>query len=186
VAAFMAGQGAKAGSIAYSEQVAPTLKGAPSGLNQSPCALAYDCRNHATAPISGTLQAKNNGGQSLNYVNPVLSGYIVRRLTPQECASLQGFGRDWCAGLGTPEPTEADIAFWSDVWETHRRVAGNAARPKTRSQIVKWLRQPYSDSAEYRLWGNGVALPCVCFVMAGILGAAENKQNFDGGNRDEC
>jgi len=178
VALFMAGQGAKAGSIAYSESVAPTLKGAPSGLNQSPCALAYDCRNHAVAPISGTLQAKNNGGQSLNYVNPVLSRYIVRRLTPQECALLQGFPCDWCAGLETPEPNEADIAFWSEVWETHRRVAGKATKPKTRSQIVKWLRQPNSDSAEFRLWGNGVALPCVCFVMAGIREAAENKSGF--------
>ena len=25
-----------------------------------------------------------------------------------------------------------------------------------------------SDSAEYKLWGNGVALPCVYFVLAGI------------------
>jgi DNA (cytosine-5)-methyltransferase 1 len=175
VAAFMAGQGAKAGSIAYSERVAPTLKGAPSGLNQSPCALAYDCRHHAPTPISGTLQAKNSGGQSLNFINPVLSGYIVRRLTPQECALLQGFPRDWCAGLETPEPAEAEIAFWSEVWETHRRVNGKAVRAKTRSQIVKWLREPYSESAEFRLWGNGVALPCVCFVMAGIREASENK-----------
>jgi DNA (cytosine-5)-methyltransferase 1 len=175
VAAFMAGQGAKAGSIAYSENISPTLKGAPSGLNQSPCALAYDCRNHVAAPISATLQAKNNGGQSLNYINPVLSGYVVRRLTPQECASLQGFARDFCAGLETPDPTVADIAFWSEVWETHRRVIGKSAKPKTRNQIVKWLRQPYSDSAEYRLWGNGVALPCVCFIMAGIREVAEIK-----------
>jgi DNA (cytosine-5)-methyltransferase 1 len=129
---------------------------------------AYDCRNHNTASISGTLQAKNNGGQSLNYINPVLSGYIIRRLTLQECALLMGFPRDYCAGLETPEPTEADIAFWSEVWETHRRVTGKSAKPKTRNQIIKWLRQPHSDSAEYKLWGNGCVLQCVCFVMAGI------------------
>jgi DNA (cytosine-5)-methyltransferase 1 len=253
VAVFMAGQGAKAGSIAYSESVAPTLKGVASGLNQSPCAIvygicsdasnamkspnpysgvyeaetsrtldrgggnpscnqggmavvayclqgnmigrddkngpkgdgvnedvaftlntidrhavAYDCRNHAASKISGTLQAKNNGGQSLNFTNPVLSGYVVRRLTPQECALLQGFPPHWCAGLDTPEPTEADIVFWAEVWETHRRIVGTSTKPKSRNQIVKWLRQPNSDSAEYKLWGNGVALPCVCFVMAGI------------------
>ena len=26
-----------------------------------------------------------------------------------------------------------------------------------------------SDSAIYKMWGNGVALPCVCFVLAGIV-----------------
>ena len=39
---------------------------------------------------------------------------------------------------------------------------------KTRKQIVKWLRDPHTDSAEYKLWGNGCALPCVYFVVAGI------------------
>ncbi len=131
-------------------------------------AVAYDCRNHAAAPVSATLQAKSNGGQSLNYINPISDGYVVRRLTPQECALLQGFPADYCAGLETPEPTEAEISFWSEVWETHRRIVGTSTKPKTRNQLVKWLRNPHSDSAEYRLWGNGVALPCVCFVMAGI------------------
>ncbi len=41
----------------------------------------------------------------------VNSGYSVRRLTPTECARLQGFPDFWCAGLDTPEPTEEDIAF---------------------------------------------------------------------------
>ena len=96
-------------------------------------------------------------------------GYTVRRLTPTECARLQGFPDWWCAGLETPEPTEADIAFWSEVWETHRRIIGTATRPKTRNQIVSWLQSPHSDSAEYKMWGNGVALPCVFFVLAGIV-----------------
>jgi DNA (cytosine-5)-methyltransferase 1 len=95
--------------------------------------------------------------------------YIVRRLTPVECARLQGFPDWWCDGLETPEPTEEDIAFWTDVFETHRLVVTQAKKPKTRNQIVKWLQQPYLDSAAYRLWGNGVALPCVWFVLAGIV-----------------
>jgi len=95
--------------------------------------------------------------------------YIVRRLTPTECARLQGFPDWWCAGLGTKEPAEEDIEFWREVFETHRLVTGSAAKPKTRAQIVKWLKDPHADSAEYKLWGNGVALPCVCFVLAGIV-----------------
>lgn len=96
-------------------------------------------------------------------------GYTVRRLTPTECARLQGFPDWWCAGLETPKPTEADIAFWSEVWETRRKIMGMATKPKTRAQIIKWLKSPHSDAAEYRMWGNGVALPCVFFVMAGIV-----------------
>jgi len=96
-------------------------------------------------------------------------GYTVRRLTPTECARLQGFPDWWCSGLDTPEPTEADIDFWAEVWETHRRITGTALKPKSRNQIVKWLQHPHSDSAEYKMWGNGVALPCVFFVLAGIV-----------------
>ena len=95
--------------------------------------------------------------------------YIVRRLTPTECARLQGFPDWWCADLGTEEPTESDMEFWREVFETHRLVTGSAAKPKSDAQIVKWLKAPHADSAEYKLWGNGVALPCVCFVLAGIV-----------------
>ena len=28
------------------------------------------------------------------------------------------------------------------------------------------------DAAKYKMWGNGVALPCVVFVLAGIVWAA--------------
>jgi len=95
--------------------------------------------------------------------------YVVRRLTPTECAMLQGFPADWCQGLETKEPTEEDIEFWMTVWETHRKILGKSARPKSRKQIVKWLQNPHSDAAEYKMWGNGVALPCVVFVLSGIV-----------------
>lgn len=32
----------------------------------------------------------------------------------------------------------------------------------------KWLKDPESDSAKYKMWGNGIALPCAMFVMEGI------------------
>lgn len=95
--------------------------------------------------------------------------YIVRRLTPTECARLQGFPDWWCSDLGMEEPTEEDIAFWSDVFETHRKIMGNSTKPKTEKQIRKWLMNPHSDAAEYKMWGNGVALPCVYFVLSGIV-----------------
>ena len=95
--------------------------------------------------------------------------YIIRRLTPTECARLQGFPDWWCNDLGTENPTEEDIAYWSEVFETHRKIVGTSTKPKTEKQIIKWLKDPYSDAAEYKMWGNGVALPNVCFVLAGIV-----------------
>lgn len=95
--------------------------------------------------------------------------YIIRRLTPTECARLQGFPDWWCADLGTENPTDEDISYWTEVFETHRKLVGTSKKPKTEKQIVKWLKNPHSDSAEYKMWGNGVALPNVCFVLAGIV-----------------
>lgn len=94
--------------------------------------------------------------------------YIVRRLTPTECARLQGFPDWWCADLGKDEPTDEELTFWKEVFEIHRKIIGSAVKPKSEKQIRAWLKNPHSDSAEYKLWGNGVALPCVYFVLSGI------------------
>lgn len=102
-------------------------------------------------------------------VNETEPEYIVRRLTPTECARLQGFPDWWCTGLETDEPSEDEIEFWTEVFETHRSVMGKSSRPKSRNQIIKWLKNPHSDSAEYKMWGNGVALPNVYFVLSGIV-----------------
>ena len=52
--------------------------------------------------------------------------YLARKLTPTECASLQGFEKDWCALV------------------------------------------PHKDSAEYKMWGNGMAFPCMLYIMEGV------------------
>lgn len=94
--------------------------------------------------------------------------YIVRRLTPTECARLQGFPDWWCSGLGDDNPSVAEISWWREVFMTHARVTGKSMKQKTDNQIVKWLRNPRTDSAEYRMWGNGIALPCAAQVLFGI------------------
>lgn len=98
--------------------------------------------------------------------------YTVRRLTPTECARLQGFPDWWCRELGTENPTEEELAFWVDVFETHRKIVTHAKKPKTEKQIRKWLADPYTDSAEYRIWGNGICLANAFFVLAGIAWCA--------------
>ena len=98
--------------------------------------------------------------------------YTVRRLTPTECARLQGFPDWWCRNLETEDPTEEELAFWADVFETHRKIVTHAKKPKTEKQIRKWLADPYTDSAEYRIWGNGICLANAFFVLAGIAWCA--------------
>ena len=135
-----------------------------------------DVQTASGKEVFGTLSASMGSKQWLGN-QEAFSGdyhimepeYIVRRLTPTECARLQGFPDWWCSGLGTEEPTEDDLAFWREVFETHRKIAGTSTKPKTDKQIIKWLKAPHSDSAEYKMWGNGVALPNVYFVLSGIV-----------------
>ena len=127
------------------------------------CASKNSYFTHAAEEKAGSLVATDYKDPPLVNVN-----YAVRRLTPTECARLQGFPDWWCANLETQEPTDEEIRFWMDVFETHRRVMGTAKKARTRNQVIKWLKNPHTDSAEYKMWGNGVALPCVFFVLAGI------------------
>ena len=60
--------------------------------------------------------------------------YVLRRLTPTECARLQGFPDWWCDGADG------------------------------------------SDSAQYKLWGNGIALPCAYDVLGRIARAYETER----------
>ena len=260
-ASFMGGQGAKAGGIGYSEEVSPTLKSVLSGGNtvpdvvypeiartlaerhdSSPCAdrgqnvVALDCRNLVgNQEISGTLQAKDEGGYSLNYINPVvydcrgngngnivpnLTGdhenrvtdytaicvgngqlhqtdlgdktgalncmhdqqaiihkaksprkYIVRRLTPLECNRLQGFPDSWGFIPHKDAMTDEEYQFWTNVRNTHIAINGKTHKSFTKKAMLDWHNKLHTDSAEYKMWGNGVAEPCVCFVMDGIARA---------------
>ena len=118
--------------------------------------------------LQPTLVAKGPGA--------IQSGYTVRRLTPTECARLQGFPDNWCADLGTDKPTDEELYFWHKVFKTYAAVTG--CKMKSDAQIAKWLRNPHSDAAEYKMWGNGVALPCVWFVLSGIVWYAQSEGEY--------
>ena len=127
----------------------------------------YVLPNCGNTLVNGTCPGYHNGVVDM--------AYTVRRLTPTECSRLQGFPDWWCSDLGTEDPSEEEIRFWTEVWETHRRIVNPKVKPKTRNQILKWIKQPHSDAAEYKMWGNGVALPCVYFVLAGIVWCTQNR-----------
>ena len=166
-ATYNMGQNAQFG-IAVEEEVEPTM------VAKGPGAVAHPV--YTTSKNSYHTEAEEDVANTLvatDYKDPPTVSeepyYIVRRLTPTECARLQGFPDWWCDDLGTDEPTDEDVAFWREVFETHRKVVGTSSKPKTDAQIIKWLKNPHADSAEYKLWGNGVALPCVHFVLSGIV-----------------
>lgn len=122
--------------------------------------------------VAPTLMARDYKDPTTIAPVPQEVNYTVRRLTPTECARLQGFPDWWCRDLGTEDPTEEELAFWADVFETHRKIVTHAKKPKTEKQIRKWLTDPYTDSAEYCIWGNGICLANAFFVLAGIAWCA--------------
>lgn len=160
-------------SFQIEEEVEPTLVAAGASGVAHPvyCTSKSSFHTSAEENLAGTLVASD-------YKDPPIVNepqYIVRRLTPTECARLQGFPDWWCSDLGTKIPSEEELDFWEDVFETHRKISGKSTKPKTRKQIFKWLQDPHSDSAEYKMWGNGVALPNVCFVLSGIVYYAQQS-----------
>ena len=94
--------------------------------------------------------------------------YIVRRLTPTECARLQGFPDTWGHIEPKSEFTDEEYRFWLEVRNNHAAVNGRRTKDYTKKQMLTWYNKLHSDSAEYKLWGNGIALPCALYVMQGI------------------
>jgi len=104
-------------------------------------------------------------------VNTDKGEFLVRRLTPDECCRLQGYPDGWCHDLGDEQPTADEIALWRQQFAVWDSIQGRT-RPRTDKEIIKWLQHPNSDAAEYKAYGNSVAVPCVFFVLAGIVWAA--------------
>ena len=139
------------------------------------CGIGRDVFNAgANAKFAPSIDEELQPPMTARGPGAVQQGYAVRRLTPTECARLQGFPDWWCANLGTENPTAEDMDFWRDVFETHRKTVGTAKKPKTDNQIRKWLKNPHTDSAEYRMWGNGCYLGIVFMLMFGIKWFSEH------------
>lgn len=138
--------------------------------------------------ISGTLtakMAKGTGGPAGDEMQNLVAEwpeYIIRRFTPMECCRLQGFPDWWAEQLGVEEPPDGMVDRWMEIFKTHWEVItqhDGVKAPKTRSQVIKWLKDPASDSALYKMWGNGIALPCAAFVMEGIANHQTERIDAD-------
>ena len=107
----------------------------------------------------------------------VRKNYLVRRLTPTECARLQGFPDNWGHPDVKTELTDEEYTFWQTVRDTHAEINGKPQKTHTREQMLKWYNNLHTDSAEYKMWGNGIALPCAHFVLNRIAKELNNHDN---------
>ena len=102
--------------------------------------------------------------------------YTVRRLTPTECARLQGFADDWGHIYPKNALSDDEHAFWLDVRNTHASINGKKTKEYTKSQMLTWYNKLHSDSAEYKMWGNGIALPPALYCMQGIADVLKRER----------
>ena len=159
-------------------------------------AIAYsaDCRNmRLNEEISGTLQAKENGGYSLNYQNPVVyqnpkrGEYVESEVGSTLLAHLaveprdivvydargNGDGQIVPTLTGDHESRVTDYTALAVFLEKLRRYIVRRLTPLECCRLQgfpDWWEDGVngSDSARYKMWGNGMALPCVLYVMEGI------------------
>ncbi|WP_370809635.1 DNA cytosine methyltransferase [Ruminococcus callidus] len=159
-------------SFQIEEEISPTLVASGAGGIAHPVYSTSKNSHHTVAE-----KEKANTLVASDYKDPPLVNapeYIVRRLTPQECALLQGMPTWWCDDIGIENPTEEQIRWWQNVFETYNKAVGKTCKPKSRKQLEKWLKDPYSDSAAYKMWGNGIYLGNAWFVLSGIAYYAQN------------
>ena len=109
--------------------------------------------------------------------------YIVRRLTPTECARLQGFA-DWHGHIEKKDSlTDEELRFWQGVRDTYSLVIlgkdPEDLKTYTEKQMLTWYNKLWTDSAEYKMWGNGIALPPALYCLQGIVDALNAPEEDD-------
>ncbi len=163
-------------SFQIEEETSPTLVASGAGGIAHPVYSTSKNSHHTVAEKekANTLVASDYKDPPVVNDSTPETEYIVRRLTPQECALLQGMPTWWCDDIGIENPTEEQIRWWQNVFETYNKAVGKNCKPKSRKQIEKWLKDPYSDSAAYKMWGNGIYLGNAWFVLSGIAYYAQN------------
>lgn len=121
------------------------------GGNNTPMALCVgNGQLHSVdpEPIAKTLNTMHDQ-------QAIIESGRIRRLTPVECARLQGMSDDWST---LKEFNPYDNELWNSV------RGGNY----TVDQNMKWYNRLHSNSAEYKAWGNGLAFPPTLYVIEGI------------------
>lgn len=158
-------------------------------LSDNPHSGCYEADTSRTLDLNGGNPACNQGGIVIAeelFEMDTEHYYIARRLTPVECARLQGFPDNWGSVQKKKDFTDEEFEWWNNVYRTHQIVIcgknPEKVKKKSKKQLLTWYNKLWSDGAEYKMWGNGVALPCVRLPihnMAG-MGVKTMASLFDG------
>lgn len=152
-----------------------------------------DCRNLVeNNEISGTLQAKPGGGYSLNFINPVIyetrgggSGSVAATITGDHENRTSDYSNVVCmATAQTNAEIEKELSPTILRGHEHPIIASERASQGLRYVVRRltpleccrlqgfpdWWESGVegSDSARYKMWGNGIALPCARYVLEGV------------------
>ena len=142
IASFCGGASPSAGNIGYSETVAPTLRAGAGGLLRG-----------ATVCIENTVY-------DMTHASDVIREYAG---ASQNLTARMGTG-------GNQIPLKLDEARPPRKYILRRLTPLECCRlqgfPDDWTAGVEG-----SDAAQYKMWGNGMALPCVLYVMQGITEA---------------
>lgn len=143
-------------------------------IDRPAVAFALDCRNMtANEELSATLQAKGNGGQSLNYINPVAEPLIY---------DARGNGDGMTSPTMTGDHNSRITDYTSVVvekirWIVRRLTPTECERlqgyPDGWTDLGEWVdskgktHKP-ADTPRYKALGNSIALPQWYYVLGGI------------------
>lgn len=129
--------------------------------------------------VSPTLLARSYKDPHLVSYPESAVRYIVRRLTPTECARLQGFADRWGDIDEKDSFTPEEYEFWLTVRNTHAAINGKKVQDYTEAQMLTWYSKLHTDGAEYKMWGNGIALPPALYCMQGMVDALNAEPEDD-------
>lgn len=166
-------QGANAQYDFHAEvgEVSPTVIAKGPGAVCFPTEYHGVCYPNKTGPLMANSHPGSYSGQDAYndmFIVEKTMEYIVRRLTPLECCRLQGFPDGWAEIDHKEDFTEEEYLFWLDVRNAYADINGRQTKEYTKEQMLTWYNKLHTDSAEYKMWGNGIALPNAYFVLSRI------------------
>ena len=141
--------------------------------HEQPIVFDKEVYNSGSGATGGHYISEGGPAPSLRTEHPpdVCIRYIVRRLTPTECCRLQGFPDGWGEIAAKEVLSPEEDFFWLEVRQTFDKINGRPIKDYTAKQIRDWYNKLHSDSSEYKMWGNGIALPNALYVMQGVAEA---------------
>lgn len=157
--------------------VSPTLTGDHENRITDYTAVAVHPRTTG-ALCANSHPGSYTGQDAFNDMLPVIESkkphrkYIVRRLTPLECCRLQGYPDGWTENISFDALSQEQVDQLESIRKTWAEVNDKKYKPcKDRDALRKWFEGLRTDSAEYKAYGNSLAIPCSYDVIRRVANA---------------